>query len=310
MRNLSIQLFGKTYPTPVMFAPIGFQTVFHSEAEAGVAAIANEISVPFIMSMNSASSVEDIAIANKDGERWFQFYWPASDYRTITVLNRAKAAGFHVLVVTLDAFTLGWRPWDLDQAYFPTNRPSFNRPQNSTKPQTPAFPNITLTPDAFFSAPPSWERLKFLREHWAGPIVLKGIQHVDDAKLAATAGMDGIIVSNHGGRQLDGGVGSLEVLPEIVDAVGDKLAVLFDSGIRTGSDIIKALSLGAKAVLIGRPWAYGLGVAGKAGAKQVMQGILAELEINMNIAGLKSISDCSRSNLRRSNYAGDRHSSE
>jgi lactate 2-monooxygenase len=298
-RDLSVQIFGKKYPTPVMIAPIGFQNVFHPDAEPGVASIANELGLPYVMSMNSHAPIEDIASANEKGERWFQLYWPPSDYMTITYLNKAKANGFRVLVVTLDAFTLGWRPWDLDQAYFPVNTPSAPRTPNNV-----TIPGVPFRPDTFFSPAPSWERLKVLRENWSGPIVLKGIQHVDDAKAAVAAGMDGIIVSNHGGRQLDGGIGSLDALEEIADAVGDRITVLFDSGIRTGADVIKALSLGAKAVLVGRPWAYGLGIAGKEGARSVLRGILAQVEINMNIAGLQSIKDCNRKALRKITYLG------
>jgi lactate 2-monooxygenase len=298
-RDLSVELFGKRYPTPVLLAPIGFQNVFHSDAEPGVAGVANELGIPYVMSMNSNAPIEDIASANKNGERWFQLYWPPSDYMTLSYLNKAKANGFNVLVVTLDAFTLGWRPWDLDQGYMPVNTPRAPKNPNNASIPSPPFSLNTL-----FSPAPSWERLKFLRDNWSGPIVLKGIQHVDDAKAAVAAGMDGIIVSNHGGRQLDGGIGSLDALEEIAAAVGDKITILFDSGIRTGADIIKALSLGAKAVLIGRPWAYGLGIAGKEGAKSVIRGILAQFEINMNIAGLQSVADCNKSILRRITYLG------
>lgn len=135
--------------------------------------------------------------------------------------------------------------------------------------------------------------------------MLKGIQHVEDAKLAVEAGVQGIIVSNHGGRQMDGAIGSLEVLPEIVDAVGDKTTVLFDSGIRTGVDVIKALCLGAKGVLIGRPFVYGLAVAGKQGARSVVKGILADLDQSMGLAGIRTIADCNRGMIRSVQYGGD-----
>lgn len=303
-RDLSVQLFNKTYPTPLLFAPIGFLNAIHADAEAGVAEIAKELEIPYVKSMNSFSPVDDIAFANGDGARWFQLYWPPSDQMTISLLKNAKANGFEALVVTLDATTLGWRPWDQDQAYFP-----MNIPQTPKHPNNNSVTSLGFGIDALFNKPPSWSRLKFLREHWSGPILLKGIQHVDDAKEAVAAGMDGIIVSNHGGRQLDGGIGSLDALAEITAEVGDRITVLFDSGIRTGPDIIKALSLGAKAVLVGRPWAYGLGIAGKEGAKAVIRGLLADLEISMKIAGLQSVKDCNRGILRKVTYFTDIQSS-
>ena len=155
----------------------------------------------------------------------------------------------------------------------------------------------------------SGDHIELLKKHWDGPIILKGIQHPEDAVKAAEAGVQGVIVSNHGGRQLDGAIGSLSMLPEIVEAVGERLTVLFDSGARTGVDVIKALALGAKAVCIGRPWVYGLGVAGRAGARDVMKGILADLDQSMGLAGIKDIAGCDRSMVRRVEYPGDRASS-
>ena len=307
-RDLSTVLFGKRLPTPILFAPIGFQHLFHADAEPGVSQIANELGVPYVMSQNSGASLEQVAQANGNGERWYQLYWSPSDSYTISRLNRARSNGFRVLVVTLDLTTTGWRPWDLDQSFMPSNYRGNMASPNATAAGGRMVPLDEFAND-LANEPPSWDRLKFLRANWPGPIVLKGIQHVDDAKLAADAGMDGIIISNHGGRQLDGGVGSLEVLPEIVDAVGSRLTVLFDSGVRTGADIIKALALGAKGVLVGRPWAYGLGIAGKDGAKQVMQGLLAQLEINMSIAGLGSMADLKRGILRKATHGGDRATS-
>lgn len=174
--------------------------------------------------------------------------------------------------------------------------------------------------DVFSGAAHSWEQLAHLRQHWDGPILLKGIQHPDDAVRAHQAGMDGVIVSNHGGRQLDGAIGSLDMLPEIVEAVrgkrtsgrpgcDDEFAVLFDSGVRTGVDVIKALCLGAQAVLVGRPWVYGLGIAGKAGAQEVMKGILADLDQSMGLGGMQKVSECTRDMLRRLQYPGDQASS-
>jgi isopentenyl diphosphate isomerase/L-lactate dehydrogenase-like FMN-dependent dehydrogenase len=308
-----VELFGKRFPTPILFSPIGFQHLFHADAEPGVSQIANELGVPYIMSQNSGAPMEQIAQANGNGERWFQLYWSPSDFFTTSQLNRARANGFRVLVVTLDLATTGWRPWDLDQGFMPTNYRGPKTSANATATGGRMVPLDEFSTDMentdLANEPPSWDRLKFLRANWPGPILLKGIQHVDDAKLAVEAGMDGIILSNHGGRQLDGAVGSLDVLPEIVDAVGSRITILFDSGVRTGADVIKALALGAKGVLVGRPWAYGLGIAGKDGAKQVMQGILAQVEINMAIAGIRNIAECQRSILRKASNGGERASS-
>ena len=184
-------------------------------------------------------------------------------------MRRAKSHGYSVLLVTLDTWALSWRPADLDNAYVPFasgigDQTGFSDPVFRRKFKEKH--NIEVEDDVlrasrdweatvFSGAAHTWEQLELLKKEWDGPIVLKGIQHVEDAKMAVQFGMDGIVVSNHGGRQLDGAIGSLEVLPEIVEAVGDKLTVLFDSGIRTGVDIIKALSLGAKGVLIGR-WSF------------------------------------------------------
>lgn len=243
-------------------------------------------------------------------------YWPKTDEITISLLKRAESSGFRVLVVTLDTFTLGWRPQDLDLGHLPFVKGVGNKVGLSDPVYRRIFKerfgkeveedivtaSVMWSQDAFSGQSHVWEKLKFLRENWKGPIVLKGIQHVDDASMAADLGMDGIIVSNHGGRQVDGAIGSLTVLPEIVDAVGERLTVLFDSGIRSGTDVIKALSLGAKAVLFGRPWIYGLGIGGKDGAKEVIQGILADLDSSMCLAGFKSVSELNRKVLRQHSY--------
>jgi lactate 2-monooxygenase len=318
-RDLSVELFGVKYNSPVIMAPIGVQGIFHQDGEKGVASVAKELNVPYILSTAATSSIEEVAEANGDGHRWFQLYWPVTDEVTISLLKRAKENGFTVLVVTLDSFSLSWRPLDLDVGYLPfalgvgnqvgLSDPVFRKVFKEKTGKEVEDDIITASAiwggDAFSGRSHTWDHLKVLKENWDGPIVLKGIQHVDDARMAVEAGIDGIVVSNHGGRQLDGAIGSLEVLPEIVEAVGDKITVLFDSGIRTGVDIIKALSLGAKAVLLGRPWAYGLGIAGKTGAKQVIQGILADFELSMKLAGIKSVGDCHPGRLRKVAYGGD-----
>ena len=294
-------------------APVGVQSIFHSDKEIGLAEVCGEIGVPYILSTASSSTIEEVSAASS-GPKWYQLYWPKDHKITKSLLKRAKRQGFKVLVVTLDTWTLAWRPADLDQGYIPFvagvgNQIGFSDPEFRIKfaekygGKTPEESVLQASQewlgDVFSGASQSWRDIKLLREAWDGPIVLKGIQHPEDAKLAVEAGCDGIVVSNHGGRQLDGAVGSLDMLPEIVEAVGDKIPVLFDSGIRTGADIIKALSLGATAVLVGRPVIYGLGIAGKKGAKQVLQGLLADLDQSMGLAGIKDIKGCNQIILRK-----------
>lgn len=290
-RDLSVKLFGLLYKSPVIMAPIGVQAIYHDDKELGSAEVAASLGIPYIHSTAATSSIEEVAHANGSGHRWFQLYWPKDNELTKSLLSRAKQNGYEVLVVTLDTWTLAWRPSDLDNGYVPFmkgvgTQNGFSDPifqqihrQNTGKGIEEDVVAAARAWNAnLFSSQGSrhtWEDVAFLRSHWDGPIVLKGIQHVDDAVMALQSGVQGIVVSNHGGRQVDGAIGSLEVLPEIVDAVGDSLVVIFDSGIRTGSDIVKALCLGAKAVLVGRPWVYGLGIAGKKGAQDVLLGLLA-----------------------------------
>ncbi|KAL3460620.1 FMN-dependent dehydrogenase [Aspergillus heterothallicus] len=318
-QDLAVDIFGEKYPTPLIMAPVGVQSLFHSDKETGLAEVCAEVGVPYTLSTASTSSIEEVASASGDGKRWFQLYWPGDDEITLSLLKRAKENGFSVLVVTLDTWSLAWRPADLDNAYIPFirgvgNQIGFSDPvfrkkfeeENGSKVEE----DIVAASRAWIGnvlsvAPHTWDQVSFLRKNWDGPLVLKGIQHIDDARLAVEAGCDGIVVSNHGGRQLDGAVGSLEVLPEIVDAVGDKLTVLFDSGIRTGSDIIKALCLGAKAVLVGRPVIYGLSIDGKNGAKSVLRCLQADLWQSMSLGGICTVSECTRDKLRKVQYGGD-----
>ncbi|HYU05161.1 MAG TPA: alpha-hydroxy-acid oxidizing protein, partial [Jatrophihabitantaceae bacterium] len=266
-RSLATTVLGTSMPAPVLLGPVGVQSIIHPEGELATALAAAEVGLPMVMSTASSYSIEDVAESNSDGARWFQLYWPNDPDVCASFLRRAKAAGFTTLVVTLDTWLLGWRPRDLDQSYLPFIRgtglavyfsdPVF-RAGLDKAPEDDLMAALLRWLPMFTGTDKSWDDLPFLREHWSGPIVLKGIQHVDDARRAADAGMDGIIVSNHGGRQVDGAIASLDALPAIAEAVGERLTVLFDSGVRTGADVLKALALGADAVLIGRPYAYGL----------------------------------------------------
>ena len=319
-RQLGVTLFGQTYDTPVLMAPIGVQSLFHDDKEIGTAKACAALRVPFTLSTASSTGIEELVGASPDGPKWFQLYWPLDEEITASILGRARANGFTTLVVTLDTWTLGWRPWDLDTANVPFivgegdevgfQDPVFRRKfAERTDGETPESNKLSAAmywiSESFPGVSRSWQDLALLRKHWDGPIVLKGILSVLDARLAVQHGMDGIIVSNHGGRQVDGAVAALDVLPDIVDAVGESITVLFDSGIRTGADIVKALALGAKAVFVGRPVAYGLGIDGAAGAEAVLAGLLADVDLTMGLAGLKSIADLERGILRRVQYPGD-----
>lgn len=307
-RQLTTTVFDTILSAPALLAPVGVQSIVHPEGELATARAAAELDVPMIMSTASSYSIEDVAEANGDGSRWFQLYWPNDPDVCVSFLQRAEKAGFSTLVVTLDTWQLSWRPADLDAAFLPFLRgigtevyfsdPVF-RAGLAAPPEEDMQTALARWITMFTGTDRSWDNLPFLREHWGGPIVLKGIQHIDDARKAAEAGMDGIVVSNHGGRQVDGAVASLDVLPGIAEAVGDKLEVLFDSGIRTGADAIKALSLGARAVLLGRPYVYGLAHGGQEGIRHVVRSFLAELDLTMSLSGNRELADLGPHTLAR-----------
>jgi isopentenyl diphosphate isomerase/L-lactate dehydrogenase-like FMN-dependent dehydrogenase len=307
-RDLGTSVLGVPMAAPVLLAPIGVQSIVHPDGELATARAAAALGLTMVLSTASSTTIEDVAAANGDGSRWYQLYWPNDNEVTISLLQRAKAAGFTTLVVTLDTWTLAWRPHDLDQSYLPFIRgfgtaipfsdPAFRAKLAKSPEEDPQMAILQWIP-MFTGTDHRWDQLPFLREHWDGPIVLKGIQHVDDARRACDAGMDGIVVSNHGGRQVDGAVAALDVLPEIVAAVSDRLDVLFDSGIRTGADVLKALALGAKAVLLGRPYVYGLALGGEDGIRHVVRGILADLDLTLGLSGNRTPADLSPDTLRR-----------
>ena len=305
-RDLSCTILGTPMPAPVMIAPVGVQTLAHPDGELATARAAAALRLPYVHSTAAAHSFEQAADANGDGPRWYQLYWPTDTDVCISFLHRAKASGYSVLVVTLDTLLLGYRPADLDRGFLPFLRlqglanflddpafldglakPPAEDPGAAVLHWAQMFPNPGL----------SWQDLPFLREHWDGPIVLKGIVSADDARLAAGYGVDGIVVSNHGGRQVDGAIGALDALPGIAQAVGDQLTVLFDSGLRTGADVVKALALGAQAVLIGRPVLYGLALGGRDGVEHVLRCLLADLDLTLALSGYTSHRQLTRQSL-------------
>jgi isopentenyl diphosphate isomerase/L-lactate dehydrogenase-like FMN-dependent dehydrogenase len=305
-RDLTTTVLGTTLRAPIITGPVGVQSIVHPEAEKAVAAVAAELGLAMAVSTVSSFTLEEVATANGDGARWFQLYWPNDDAVCVSLLDRAKAAGYTTLVVTLDTWLLGWRPHDLDSAYLPFLNgeglanyfvdEAFLAPL--AKPPAEDLPSALMRWLPMFTGTDhTWDQVAFLRAHWDGPVVLKGIQHVDDAKRAVDTGVQGIVVSNHGGRQVDGAIGSLDALPGIAAAVGDQVEVLFDSGIRTGADVLKAIALGAKAVLVARPWVYGLALGGTDGVRHVLRSLLADTELALALSGHRSLAELTPDSL-------------
>ena len=305
-RDLTRDILGTPFPAPVALAPVGVQGIVHKDAELAVARAADAVGLPMVLSTVSTYTLEEVA-AETDAPKWFQLYWPREREVAASLVARAKTAGYSALVVTLDTFILAWRPRDLSRAYLPF----LHRMGLANYEADPAFlAGLEKAPDedpggsvlrwmSMFGDPTkTWDDLAWLREQWSGPILLKGVLHPDDATRAADAGIEGVIVSNHGGRQIDGEIASLDALPDVVAAVGDRMTVLLDSGVRTGTDVIKALALGAKAVLLGRPYIYGLGLAGEDGVRHVLRSVLAELDLSMALSGCSSLDDLGPQILR------------
>ncbi|HEX9624275.1 MAG TPA: alpha-hydroxy-acid oxidizing protein [Streptosporangiaceae bacterium] len=300
------QVLGAALTVPMMLGPIGVLKLAHPDGEVAVARAAAALGVPMVLSTAATAAMEEVAEIG--GPRWYQLHWPKDRDVAASLLSRAKAAGFSVLVVTLDTRLLGWRPHDLDAAFLPFLRgmgvqnyfsdPAFTAGLDSS-PADDQDAAVLRWASMFGDPSLTWDDLPFLREHWDRPVVLKGICAVADAQRAVDAGMDGIVVSNHGGRQVDGGIGALDALRPIVTAVGSRTTVLFDSGVRGGADIIKAVALGAKAVLIGRPYAYALGLAGEDGVRHVLRALRSDFEITMRLSGFASLADLSPAVLSR-----------
>lgn len=311
VRDFSTTLFGERLPAPVLLAPIGVQSIVHPDGELASARAAAKHGLPFVISTMSSYALEEVAEVS--GPRWFQLYWPNDDEVCLSLLRRARRAGCTTLVVTLDNWTFGWRTADLDNDYSPAAQgigtatafsdPVF-RSRLARPPEDDPQTAIARWKTMFTGVDRTWDDLVFLRENWQGPLVLKGILHPDDALRAARAGVDGVVVSNHGGRQVDGAVAALDALPDIRKALGDRTKVLFDSGVRTGADLVKALCLGADAALIGRPYVYGLAHGGEAGVDQVLTHLLTDFDLNAALSGVKERSDLGRQVLKTNREVG------
>lgn len=334
-RDLSIELLGHRYPTPLLAAPVGVLGMVDKQADVAVGRAAARLGVPYILSTQASVPMERVAEAMGDAPRWFQLYWSTSDELVESFVQRAEKSVAHAIVVTLDTHMLGWRPRDLSLGYLPfahgkgiaqyTSDPVFRRlvekriarsepsakarirpatirtlldmtrnyPDGSLRSPLPRASVDTFL-DVFSRSTLTWDNLAWLRERTTLPIVLKGIQHPDDASRALAAGIDGLIVSNHAGRQIDNALGSLDALPGIAERVNGAVPVLFDSGIRSGADMFVALALGASAVCVGRAYTYGLAIAGEQGAYEALRNIIAEFDIVLGLAGYASASSILR----------------
>jgi lactate 2-monooxygenase len=292
-RDLSATVLGTEMPAPVLLAPVGVQVIVHPEGELASAAAAGEVGLTYVASTAAAHSLEEIAQAQGDGPRWFQLYWPRDQAVTESLVRRAEAAGYGAIVLTLDTMLLGWRPSDLAHAYLPFLQGTgtaqfFSDPVFRATLERPPEEDVGAAVGQWVGVVNrivTWDDLAELRALTSLPILLKGILHPDDARAARERGIDGILVSNHGGRQVDGAIGALDALPAIAEAVGGEMAVLFDSGVRSGADVVKALALGADAVLIGRPYLWGLALDGRAGVETVLRMLLAEFDLSMALSG-------------------------
>jgi lactate 2-monooxygenase len=305
-RDLTVEVLGTTSAAPFLLAPVGVLSIAHAEAEVGAARGAAATGVPFVISSAATSTMEAVAEAMDGAPRWFQLYWINDREVAGSFVRRAEASGYSAIVVTLDTPALAWRPRDLRNAYLPFLRGEgcgqfFSDPVFCAKLEKPpeedvlaaaammlaTFPNLGLT----------WDDMGWLREQTALPLLVKGVLRGDDAELARERGVDGIVVSNHGGRQVDGAVATLDALTEVREAVGPDYPLLVDGGIRRGADVIKALALGADAILIGRLYAYALAAGGSPGVEALIRQLLAEVDLTLALCGASSVRELDASLL-------------
>jgi lactate 2-monooxygenase len=307
-RDLSVELFGMSLPSPVFMAPVGVIGLCSQDGHGDLATAraAARTGVPMIASTLSVDPMEQVAAELGDTPGLFQLYTPTDRELAASLVQRAERAGYKGIVVTLDTWITGWRPRDLATANFPQLRghclanyfsdPVFRAALERTPEEDPQ--SAILRWVQIFGNPLTWDDLPWLRSLTDLPLIAKGICHPEDVRRAKDAGVDGIYCSNHGGRQANGGLPALDALPGVVDAA-DGLPVLFDSGIRSGADIVKAIALGASAVGIGRPYAYGLALGGTDGIVHVLRSLLAEADLIMAVDGYPTLAHLTRESLQR-----------
>lgn len=306
-RDLSVELFGRTLGSPLLLAPVGVVGLCTSDQHGDIhaAEVSAATGVPLIGSTLMSDPLEEVARATGDTPAWFQLYTPKNRELAASLVARAEKAGYEAIVITLDTWVPGWRPRDLASGNFPqlrgkalanyTSDPVF---QEMTGPD-PDPGTVVMTWVGTFGHPVTWDDLPWLRSLTDLPILVKGVCHPDDARRALDGGVDGIYCSNHGGRQANGGGAALDWLPDVVAAVDGRGPVVFDSGVRTGADVVKALALGADAVAIGRPYVYALALGGVPGAVHQVRALQAETDLIMAVDGYPTLADLGPHALRR-----------
>ena len=311
IRDSATEIFGHKVAAPIGFAPIGINKIYHPTGEISPAHVARDLNLVYSLSSAGSCSIEDVGKANGDGIRFFQLYQSPDDEQAISMLKRAHKSGFQALILTTDTWQLAWRHDDEytgnyafyhehgvggiglnDEVFLKRLKEANLDPDKEPKKAGAKW----MDENIWHGHAHTWKKLPWLMEQWKSisggkPFCLKGIQSVADAKQAVQLGVDGIVVSNHAGRQVDGAIASLDALEKIVAAVGDKTTIMFDSGIRTGADVFKALAIGAKFVFVGRLYVWGLSIQGELGVNHVMRALLAEFDILQECAGYAKIED-------------------
>ncbi|PSS18836.1 hypothetical protein M430DRAFT_19427 [Amorphotheca resinae ATCC 22711] len=314
-RDTKTEIFGHKVSAPIGFAPIGINKIYNPLGELPVAKVAEELNLPYCLSTAGSTPIEDVGKANGDGPRFFQLYMPHDDELTLSLLQRAHDSGFTACILTLDTWQLAWRHHDEAHSNYAfyhgigadlgLSDPVFQKRLKKAGIDPKTQPNeagAMWIDNVWHGRAWSWEKMPWLIENWkrisgGKPFCVKGIQHVADAQKAVDMGIDGIVVSNHAGRQVDGAIASLDALEKIVEAVGDKIYIMFDSGVRGAADVFKALALGAKFVFVGRLWVFALSIKGELGVRHVMKSLLADFDILMNVAGYQSVDQINRNSI-------------
>ncbi|KAK5162747.1 hypothetical protein LTR04_003024 [Oleoguttula sp. CCFEE 6159] len=315
LRDTRAEIWDHKVSAPIGFAPIGINKIYHPQGELPVAKVAKELNLPYCLSTAGSQPIEDVGKANGEATRFFQLYMPHDDELTISLLRRAIDSGFTACILTVDTWQLGWRHDDINTSNYAfyhgigadlgLSDPIFKKRLAADGIDPKTMPNeagAKWIDNVWHGRAHSWEKMPWLIKTWkemsgGKPFAIKGFQSVADAKKAIEVGCDGIVVSNHAGRQVDGACASLDALERIVDAVGDKTYIMFDSGVRGASDVVKALCIGAKFVFVGRLWVWDLSIMGEHGVRHVMKSLLADLDILMNVAGFQNIGQFDRSCL-------------